>query len=379
MRICHLSSAHPYTDVRIWGKECASLVKAGYETHLIAPGAPSGIENGVHLHGVPNVNKNRLSRVTRTVWSVYQEARACNADLYHFHDPELILIGLALKASGRHVIYDIHEDTPRVIATRGYLPGSVSHLLSWMLERFENFAARQFSALVAATPAIGHRFRSQNSKTVVINNYPKRDELFIKSARSWEERQLAICYVGNITLIRGAREMVLAMGCLPESLHVSLELAGTIWPESLPRQMMTLPGWDRVCWLGQINRQDVAGLLGRVRAGLVLFHPYPNHIDAQPNKFFEYMSAGLPVIASDFPLWRDIIKKNNCGLLVNPLDIKAIASAIEYLLNHPVEAEIMGNHGRESVIAKYNWEGEENKLLNLYEDLTGNPTISNSL
>jgi glycosyltransferase involved in cell wall biosynthesis len=107
----------------------------------------------------------------------------------------------------------------------------------------------------------------------------------------------------------------------------------------------------------------------RSLAGLVLLHPVINYLDALPIKMFEYMSAGLPVIASDFPLWREIIEKNECGLCCDPLKPEKIAEAVQWVLDHPQEARIMGENGRRAVIEKYNWESEGKKLVKLYEDL----------
>jgi hypothetical protein len=84
---------------------------------------------------------------------------------------------------------------------------------------------------------------------------------------------------------------------------------------------------------------------------------------------FEYMAAGIPVIASDFPLWRSIVMGAGCGLLVNPRDPSSIAKAISYLLTHDAEAEAMGKRGRAAVKLQYNWNTEERKLLNFYASL----------
>lgn len=375
-KVCHLTSAHPYNDDRIFIKQCRSLTAAGYETHIVAPGAPNDIENGILLHNIPNLyHNNRLSRMTLTVWSVYQKALAVNADIYHLHDPELISIGLLLKARGKRVIYDIHEDLPRQILLKPYLPRSSRRPIGWLMEHLEHVAGHRFSALVAATPAIGARFQTVNPRTVVINNYPLRDELNASSSIAWEERAHAIAYVGSISELRGLLQMVEAMEYVSERLQATLEMAGSFSPPQVRERVGRLRGWAHTHELGMLNRTELACLLGKVRAGLVTLHPTSTYISSQPIKLFEYMSAGIPVIASDFPLWSDFIKQTGCGLVVNPLDPRAIARAIEFVLTNPSAAETMGRHGREAVERHYNWESEAPKLVQLYKSLLGSANL----
>lgn len=113
----------------------------------------------------------------------------------------------------------------------------------------------------------------------------------------------------------------------------------------------------------------LGNVMSQSKAGIVTFHPLPNHIDAQPNKMFEYMSAGLPIITSNFPLWKEIVEGNNCGICINPLEPKEIAQAIEYIITHPKEAEQMGQNGKKAVLEKYNWGVEEKKLFEIYKEL----------
>jgi glycosyltransferase involved in cell wall biosynthesis len=163
--------------------------------------------------------------------------------------------------------------------------------------------------------------------------------------------------------------MITAMEILPEALGATLELAGEIRPEGLIYELTKLPGWKRVEFLGYIDHDSLPTLLNGVQAGLVVLHPVPQYPEAYPVKMFEYMAASIPIIASDFPLWRQIIQEAGCGLLVDPRDSRAIARAIEYLLTHPTEAALMGKQGRHAVESFYNWEYEERKLLQLYADL----------
>ena len=220
---------------------------------------------------------------------------------------------------------------------------------------------------MAATPVIARRF--PKGKTVTVQNFPIVGELARGEAEPYDERPPHVAYVGGITTYRGAREMVRALGHLPGGSELRLMLAGTVHPPELAEELERLPGWSRVEFLGWQSRPQIAALLGRVRAGLVVLHPIVNYLDAYPVKLFEYMSVGIPVIASDFPLWRRIVDEAECGLLVDPLDPKAIAGAIQWLLEYPEEAEAMGRRGREAVRKKYNWDAEAKKLLAFYEDL----------
>ena len=118
-----------------------------------------------------------------------------------------------------------------------------------------------------------------------------------------------------------------------------------------------------------MGRNEVANVMSCSKAGIVIFHPLPNHIDAQPNKMFEYMSAGLPIISSNFVLWKEIVERNNCGICVNPLEPKEIAQSIEYIITHSNEAKEMGQNGKKAVLEKYNWGVEEKKLFEVYKGL----------
>jgi glycosyltransferase involved in cell wall biosynthesis len=222
---------------------------------------------------------------------------------------------------------------------------------------------------VTATPGIAARFSANVRPVIVVQNFPSSDDFASSEHRHWTERSLAVAYVGAISESRGVVEMIEAVSRLPVKLPATLELAGTWSPPALRESVASRPGWHRVADRGFQDRRGVATLLSRVRAGLVVLHREPNYESSYPTKMFEYMSAAIPVIASDFPLWRRIVEDARCGLVVDPKNPAAIADAIAYLLTHDQEAEAMGHAGREAVRERYDWAPEARKLVDLYRDL----------
>src|SRR5262249_8637864 len=159
----------------------------------------------------------------------------------------------------------------------------------------------------------------------IIRNYPlsfKKDESLLNSQ---DNKQKYICYIGAITEARGIKTLVKAL----EQLNCQLLLAGKFLSDKLYDEVKNMDGWKKVIYYGQVGRDVVATILTKSTVGIVTLHPNSNFIVSEPNKLFEYMSVGLPIVASNFQLWKDIVEKNNCGLCVDPTDPNAIAAAIK--------------------------------------------------
>jgi glycosyltransferase involved in cell wall biosynthesis len=366
--VCVLTSVHSPFDVRIFHKECKSLIEAGYQVILVASHEKNAVVDGVAIRAISKT-KYRIWRMTGIAMRVLKQALLEHADVYHFHDPELMPVGLLLRACGRKVVYDIHEDVPQDIMDKDYLPFWLRWALSWLARRMEPMAARYFSALVPVTPHIANRFGGVNRNIFLVSNFPRLEEMPAGHGVVWAERGRSVAYVGQISANRGIAQMVAAVGLLPDSLQVRLKLAGGFSPPQLLEKTSTLSGWKHVDFVGLLDRKRMVDLLRTVRAGVVVPLPDTQFPVAYPIKMFEYMAAGIPVIASDFPLWRQIITRSGCGILVDPLDAHAIAAAIQLLVLNTSEAESMGKRGRAAVENLYNWRNEEKKLLRLYDVL----------
>jgi glycosyltransferase involved in cell wall biosynthesis len=367
VKVVQLTSIHGPLDARIFHKHSKALAHAGYEVVIVAPKLSLTRDadeprSGVTIKTVPRAT-SRLQRLRRTIWAVYRVALAEDADIYQFHDPELILIGVLLKLRGKRVIYDVHENLPLQVLTKPWISPGYRSAIGAAAGKVERLGASCFDGIVAATQEIADRFPA--NKTITVQNFP---DFVLKERIPYRLREPLVVYIGAISRIRGIDQMIEAIGRVPAGLGARLAIAGPFDSVALEREMRN-SSFQNIDVLGFQTQIAVTELLGAARVGLVLLHPTPSYLHAQPMKLFEYMRAGIPTVVSDFPAWRQIVEDTGCGLLVNPLDPEGIAKAISRLLENPAEAEEMGRRGREASMRRFNWATEKSKLLQLYDRL----------
>jgi len=363
-RVCVMSSVHPVYDTRIYYKEILSLKKKGLHITYINREKEGFDRNGVY-HVRLEVASSRIRRMLTSFWKMYKLAINQDDEVYHFHDPELLLTGLLLRLRGKKVIYDVHEDVPRQILHKQYLKPFIRPFVSALFEFFEKLIARRFSAIITATPKIESVFKSKRINAVSIKNYPKIEEFVtIQSKPSVHEKD-GMCYVGGIREDRGIFEMLEA--CALGS--IKLTIAGRFDSPNLEEKCKASPYWGNVDFRGYVGREEVADVMTSSLAGLMVLYPTNQYLESLPIKMFEYMAAGIPVIGSDFPLWKGILADGRCGVCVNPRDISEIVAAIRYYGEKAKRHYDDGNNGRKLVETKYNWGYEEKKLIELYTNI----------
>ncbi|MDD2331802.1 MAG: glycosyltransferase [Candidatus Cloacimonetes bacterium] len=369
--VCQFSSVHSRRDVRVFYKQCLSLVALGYVVHLVlADGLGSGTVQGVHIHDLGRVN-NRLRRMILNPIKIMRIIYFLNCDVYHFHDPELMPVALILKCLKKvKIICDIHESYPEDFLQKEYLPRKLRPLLSNMIDRFEIWSVKHFDAVITATDHIAERFKNSSAKHLTLHNYPRLSEFDLSSAINVpnihsQSTGRSFCYVGNITYQRGLAHIIKAI----ENIDCVFHLAGNYEPQSFRSELTKLPAWQKVIEHGFVDRKKTRELISQSCFGIILLLPLPNHIDALPTKAFEYMACGRAVLVPDFPIWQGIVAQNECGLCVNPLDTGEIGRAIDNLLSNPDQAREMGERGRKLVIQKYNWEAEFPDFAKFYQEI----------
>lgn len=369
-KICHVTSVHSYLDERIYYKECVSLAKK-YEVYLVAPNCDNQELNGVKIRGV-ELPKERISRILN-LKRLLPTLIDIDAEIYHFHDPELLYLGYIMKRKGKNVIFDSHEDVPMQIISKEWLPNILRKSISSIYKTIERFFLKRYTAVISVTPSIVQRLQKINTKTYQITNYPIYKES--EDYRKWNKE---IVFTGGIS----PQWMHFIILDSLKNLNVVYLLAGRPEYEFLEK-MKSHPCWSKVDFRGLIKHTEVNKFIQHASAGVALNDYVPNvgyKMGSLGNtKLFEYMMAGIPVIGTDFILWKEILEGYKCGICVNPHDEQSISAAIKMLTENPQMAKEMGDNGKRAVKEKYNWSEQEKILFRIYDNILANIDENNNI
>jgi glycosyltransferase involved in cell wall biosynthesis len=371
IKICHIISAFYRHDTRIFWKQCRSLVKEGYDVTLIVnDNGVFEIKEGIKIVPSGFNNSSRLKRVLFSRRINFKKALEINADIYQIHDPEFIPLGLRLKKKGKSVIFDSHEDFPRQILEKEWIPKIFRKILSKIAEAYYNYALKKFEAIITVTPHIALALKKTAGNVYVVTNYPIIENDFIPfSLDEYSERGDKLCYAG--TVYRSSLQENVFQAILDED-TVDYIIVGII-DEKYKTELSKKNYFSRVQFIDHIPRELLNEIYRKVSIGVAIFDYSPNlgyrTGSLGVNKIFEYMYFGLPIICTDFLLWKEIIKSHNCGICVNPNSIDEIRNAIKYLIGNKKDAYLMGQNGRCAVLEEFNWKSQEIIYIKIMKDI----------
>ena len=367
VKVCQITTAHSRYDVRILDKISVSLQNNGYEVFLlIADQKPNEVYKNVNIISTNFLAKNRIHRMLFAKKKIFKKAKEINAEIYHFHDPELLPIGVKLAKLGKTVVYDSHEDYPSTMQVKSYIPKLLRGIVSRFFEKYEKNACRYFKGLSLCYHWTYDRLQPICPNAELIFNFPILPENIAFLIPNYQNR--TITHTGGVSEQWHIHKVIEAIEKIDDICFI---LASNTVEGQYMHQLRSLKGWEKVNFLGAVKHQLLyEKVFSQATVGIALLDYIPQckgHIGNLSNtKLFEYFLMGLPVVCTDFDLWKDIIEKEHCGICVNPYNVEEVKQAIVKLIDNPELAKEMGQNGQRAVIEKYNWKTEEAKLLNLY-------------
>jgi len=364
-RVVHLTTVHEPFDPRIFHKQLRSLHDAGFDTHLLAPHDDSERAHGVAIHALPRP-RHRAHRLVLQP-SLFRRARGLGAALYQIHDPELLPLGLLLKAAtGGRLVYDMHEN----YRTKGPVLGR-------MLRGIEQAAFPWVDHVLLAEASYRSIVESAPVAHTVLPNYfrpiGEEDPTPTKSKGGGPTRLL---YTGTLSDDRGLRTMIaLAARIRHAGGPETVDLVGIChhedqraWAEQRIRREGLTDIVDRTGWDTYVRPSAMLPHYQRADVGLVLCEPEANYTASYPTKFFEYLHYGLPIICSDFPLWRTFVERHDCGAVVPPGDPAAVLDVLDTWRTHPERYQQCVANARAAAL-QYRWASVEDRLVSVYDRL----------
>lgn len=375
-KVCVVTSLHNWDDVRIYQKEVKSLGKKyEIEFHAVGNFYHKSLD-GIEIYGLKK-SRRRCFRPINWI-RLLGRALKSDADAYHLHDPELLLLGLIIKkVKKKVVIYDAHENVRMTVLNREWIKAFLKKPLSRFIDKFEKKISRNLDMVVTVLEEIGEEFTSRNIKTTVIKNYQIEDGEPKENIMG--DKRIRIVYAGSISSIRGIEELTGAFKYIERD-YITLDIAGDFSSEELKNKILErIKEEPRITYRGIISYKESQKLLKEADIGIVAYKPGPNHDYCLPNKIFEYMSAGVPIIATRIPYWEEKFKKFGNIFFIDEVTDKNIAEGILYLVNNKEDAINMGRSGYTAYRHYFTWQGEEKKLFSMYENLIDKHQCKNSL
>ncbi|MCE9614318.1 MAG: glycosyltransferase [Lentisphaerae bacterium] len=379
IRVAIVTSIHPDFDSRIW-KHATSLAAAGLTVHLICPWqVPTGTSrNGVVLHTFPRIAR-RLARpllVPLRVGALLAPLLG-KVDLVHFHDLDLLPF-MAVLAARTPCVYDVHENYAEEMLVKAWLPTPLRRPCRALVQTLHRILPRAIGHIVFVVPEQSREFPPDRFHTLQVCNYASLS--LVENARdNYEDRPDTVIFTGahykeNGSLLLLDVAQLLEQRGSPLRFRVTDRFVSTAFrrhfEEEISRRRLT-----RVEIIPSVPSDRIMSLLNEATIGISPNLRVRKQELAIPTKLFEYLAAGLPVVASDLPFARNLLSNTPApiGLLAPPEQPAAFADALQTLSLDRARARQMGRAGQSLFRERYTWESQMPGLLRFYETMLHRP------
>lgn len=369
-KICHITINHPRTDVRIFQRECYTLNRNGYNvTLLVNDQNPNEVLEGVNIISI-NCPLGSKTKRLKAINQLYKKALEIDAEIYHLHEPDLLLFAKKLQNKGKKVIFDSHESYCLQLRVRGIKSELIQSFIRKLYRVFEIYTCKNLDAvIIPGTIRINgdnnwNPFKGINKNICFLANYPKEIDFNLSLLK---RDVFKVCYTGILSHERGITHLVKA--CYKA--NVPLILAGKFSSKKYEQQLKKDLSFDCVDYRGICTRQEVYDIYKEASLGASILLDFGQYskLNVLATKVYEYFQCKLPVIVSSYPYANELNEKYHFGITVNTNNISEIVDSILYCKNNWEICRKMGRNGHKLYTEYFNWEKESEKLLSLYKNL----------
>ena len=364
-RLLLASSLHRWNDVRIYHKQARSLVPE-YDVTVMGVTSPGRAIDGISVIELP-VPRSSFGRFMNAV-RIFKTGVFGGARMVHFHDPELIWIGLVLKLFGKRVVYDVHEDLQAVVQIRSWIPHPLKNIIGFLAHSVELLGQWSFDGLILAEDSYLNNF-SRNDRIVVVRNFVRVSDQPLKI----DIGKKNVFYAGSVTIARGVGDLLKAVALLQKNeKNIGAIIAGNLpasESEAITQLISTLPNPEAIQLVGYTDFDDLPSLALRCRIATVPLRQAENYDRSIPTKILDYMNWGMPFVYSKLELTDELFGDHCGGIGYEPGNVDELARAITLIMTNSKLHSRLRGEAREKV-AYFNWEGEEGKLLSLFQEIS---------
>lgn len=372
--VCVVTSAHSLTDSRIWNQEGCSMLRMGLNISMVGPEGP--VPSNCPTKTFPR-SKGILGRAG--VWiQLLKTIRSIKAKVFHCHELDAALAAVIMKIfRGSKVVFDSHELYREMISMR--FPWLFRPFVKGFIYLFEIILYSQCDALVTVTEGVADRLAeaSGKSKIIVIYNASSPKLFGQRPCALPDDTGRSIMHLGNLTFLRGSRQVCEAMNIVHKHYPDSrLYLVGKMdtLSQRFIEEYRSKHGLDNVIVpVGFVPYAELGAYIPYGEFGIMGLQPNENTINALPVKMFDYMTFGLPTVASDFDEIRRLNAKYEVAVLVDTRDPQAIAEGMIRLLEDADLRKRLSENARSAVTEEYSWDHMEKRLADLYSQLLERP------